>query len=447
MTSRVFGVLLTLLGFALARAEEGRELQVPLNAEGSLEIIDRRLEQDLHLFSGYSGFREARLFQVADTLYALEIYCRPTGRLFKYRRLLSAGQVETLRQEVTALLSLRPSALQDQSGRTRFLIQTFLFSYGFYSWAIPVALDLEGRSAQITGLLVGSAGFFTPFAITSRTPVSEASASLSGLGGLTGMAQGIALSELLLGKESSPRTRLGLATAGSLADLASGFGLAWRWRLDAGTAEVIGWGGIYGLLMGVGATHVAFGVEDEHQRLAAAAALAGSGLGCGAGYALARQDAYTRGDADLLVLSGILGAHTGLALARFSDSENSRLYTGALMAGSILGLGVGQGLLRERDFSLNQSRIVLLSTVGGYLLGGATSLILEADSDQARLSLTLLGGLGGSWLTYRTFAGEAREEAVTARWDIRLHPEALALWAKGPISPSALPFLSCTLAF
>jgi hypothetical protein len=291
-----------------------QELQIHLDQEGELERIGRKLERDLHLFPEIAKFREAKLFKLSDATFAMEIYYRREGSLFKERRLLPATEVDDLRRRVSArILALHPRALQDLSGRPRFLVRTFLLSYGFYSWGIPLALDLHGKDAQIIALVTGSAGFLAPFSLTSRHPVSQTAASFSGHLGTTGIAHGVLLHELLFGAEGSGRGALALAVAGSMGGLAGGFAFGQRSTLSAGSAEVISLGGDYGLLMGLGSAHL-FGILDEdYRREFAASALIGSGLGYWGGGSLARRHAYTRGDAEVLSTVAALGAFAAAA--------------------------------------------------------------------------------------------------------------------------------------
>lgn len=440
---------------SLAETVCAQEEQVPLDAEGELEIIGKELERDLHLFPDYAGFKEARLFQVSGDSFALEIYYRREGRLFKQRLLLSPGKIDSLRREISAKIQmLRPPSLQDRSGRTRFLIRTFLLSYGFYSWAIPATFDMEGRSVQITALLTGSGGFLIPFSVTGKTPVSQAAAALSGHGGTTGIAHGILLSELLFGEGNSFRKGLAMGLTGSMSGLVGGFALAQKSHLVAGTSELVGWGGNYGLVMGLGTAHLADNLDEDHRRQFALAALLGSGMGYWGGYALAQQHSYSSGDAEVQVTTTLLGAYLATSLLNLTGSENSKAYTGAAMAGSTIGLGLGHSLLRDQEFSTGESRMMMLGAVGGMLFGGATALLIGGDSQQVGMSLTSLGALGGFWFTYRSFAEGARLEEGSVSWDIGLAPQGLpafAAWSTIPRSRSfhsrTGPALTCSYRF
>jgi len=455
MKNLLIRTLAVILGAGAVEIVRAQEVLVPLDQEGRLETIERKLERELRLFPDHPGFREARLFQLSDTTFALEIFYRQEEELFKDRRLLAAEQVAELRRKIAAQIQLlRPRSLQDRKGRTRFLVRTFILSYGFYSWAIPVSLDLDGRSMQITALLTGSAGFVVPFSITNKIPVSQTSAVLSAHGGTTGIAHGVLLSFLLFGEEDSPRKALGLGTVGSLSGLAGGFALASKMDMSAGTAEVVGLGGNYGLALGLGAVHLADLFDEDHARLIGAAGLVGSGLGYWGGRALAGGHPYTRGDAEALGTTTVLGAYLAIALMNLTDTENPRAYTAAAMAGSGVGLGLGHGALKDKNFTTGESRMMILGALGGYLLGGATNHILGANSEQAWLSLTSLGALGGFWFTYRSFAGEAQVADREVAWTVRLVPQSLVARGlakrrgrSGRFSPLSLPLLTYECSF
>ena len=407
---------LPILLLALAcTASSAQERQVPLDREGDLVRIGSKLERDLRLFPDYAGFREAKLFQIADTTFALEIFCRRNGQLLKYRNLLPSPEIDALRREVSARIpSRRPPALLDRSGRSRFLLRTFLLSYGFYSWALPFALDLNGQAAQVTALLTGSAGFIAPFTFTNQHPVSQTAAGLSAHLGTTGIFHGAFLSGLLFGEDVPERGTLALALAGSAGGLVGGFKMAQRSTMTAGSAELIGSAGNYGMLMGLGAAHLIDLYEGENLRSVAALALTGSGLGYWGGSILSRQHPYTRGDAETQDTIGILSAYLASSLLFLAtDSENARAYTTTAMSGSALGLGLGHRLLKDENFTTGESRMMMLGAVGGMLMSTAIGVLIDA-SDRASAFLAASGAASGFWFTFRTFAGEnsSREEDV-----------------------------------
>ena len=147
----------------------------------------------------------------------------------------------------------------------------------------------------------------------------------------------------------------------------------------------------------------------------------------------------------MLVATTFLGTYLSVTLVNLTDTDEEKAYTTAAMAGSVVSIGLGERLLRGKDFSTSESRMITLGGAAGYLLGGAVNHILGGDSSQSWLSLTALGALGGSWFTYRTFAAEMQQEDASTSWSIRLHPEALLCRAAPrAVRPS---FLTCTFNF
>ncbi|MEW6754861.1 MAG: hypothetical protein AB1505_28350 [Candidatus Latescibacterota bacterium] len=415
-------LLVALLLLAAGAGDASQEVEVSLDAEGAVLRLDRRLAGALGLFPEYAAFREARLFALPDSAFALEIYHQEGGRLVKERRLLDGGEAAALRRQVSErVAAVHPVALQDRDGRTRFLARTFLLAYGHYSWAVPLAAGLDGRPAQVTGLLTGSAGFAVPFLLTRHCALGHTVASLAAHGGTTGIAHGVLLGQVLLGGGEQVRARAGLTVATSLAGFAGGYAAGQRLPMPPGAADVVGWGGNYGLLLALGAVHVAGLLDDDHVRPAGFAGLAGSGLGYWGGWRLGRAGRISRGDADLLALHTALGAGLAAALVHLVDPDVERAVTGAAMVGSGVGLAAGHRLVAGRDYSPSQTWMALLGALGGGLFGAAVNLVAEGD-ERLGPALVSAGALAGGWATSLALAGEAAGEGEAAGWGLQLQP-------------------------
>ncbi len=261
-------VFLFNLYLELANAQE---IQIPIDEEGKIEYIDSKLEQKLNLFTEYVNFREARLFQISNSLFVLEIYYRPQEKLFKKRLQFSLEEVSSFQQKVTARIKQQaPQAALDQSGRTKLIIGNMALSLGYYGWALPVALDFDGDGKLAVGLymLTSSAGFFLPFSATKNIPVTNAASNLSFYGGTRGIVHGITLA-YLFSKRPSDKSIIGAGMLVSIPEAISGFVIASRSNMSAGTAEVIGVGGDFGIGLGLGAAHLANFYEDNEQSAAA----------------------------------------------------------------------------------------------------------------------------------------------------------------------------------
>jgi hypothetical protein len=450
-----FFALVVLLSVSFVVKGSAQEIQVPIDEEGKLEYIDAKLEQKLGLFTDYINFREARLFQISDTTFVLEIYYQPQKRLLKVRLPHSAEEVKDLRRKVTERLKQQvPQVVLNQEGRNKLLIGALSLSLGYYGWAVPAVLNVQdAKSTVALYMLTSSAGFFIPLYATRNIAVTNAAAILSLYGSNRGIVHGIFLNRLLFGKESTERGILAFGMLGSITEAISGFFIADKSNIDAGTAVTICVGGDFGLGWGVGTAHLAGFLEDDNGRSVAGSILLGSGVGLLAGKLLANKQPYTRGDAYVLQAMGILGAYIPLAIVDIAGAENAKVYTAAAMLGSAIGLGLGHKLTGGKNFSTSQGNLISLSGLSGGLLGLGLAYLISSEGDNSALYLTSssLGALGGFWLMYRSFAQSAKKAEKSFSWNINVLPEGLVALAMGKrINPAwrvPVPLLKLNFRF
>jgi hypothetical protein len=423
------------LGMVVALAVGGAqagEVQVPFDDQGKVMAIDGRMEAKLGLFTEYPEFREARLFQISDTSFVLEVYYGPGEQVEKDRRPLSAAEVSSLRASVAEAIAVKaPDVGLDQSGRTAFLVGTAALSLGFYGWAVPVALDVDdGAAAAGTYMLTSGAGFFAPFLLTRHRAISDATATLSLYGGTRGIVHGALLPELFTDGDVDGDDRAAGGLVASLVEYGAGYLVADRTAMKAGTAEVIGAGGDLGFFSGWVLSHIA-DVSDDAD---VAYMLAGSGAGMAGGYFLSRTQPYTRGDAYALRAAAHLGAYVGWALMVDESDEDSDVAVGGLLVGEAAGIAAGNYLVRGKDFTTGQGVLLHIGQTAGGLFALGMVLVLDHDIDSSHpvtLS-TSAGGIGGFLVTYHFLKDDARARARESSWNLEISPEALlALSAEG----------------
>ena len=422
-----FLTILCSIVFAMSYRTYSQEIQTPLDSQGKIKIIDSNLEKKLGLFSGYSNFQEAQLFQIPDTTYALEIYYQPGDKIYKARLPMTMEEV----QEFQKLVSQRmkdevPRVTLDQDGRSKFIASMMGLSLGFYGWAVPVSLDVsDGKVALALYMLTSSAGFYLPFSATRDKPVTDASATLCLYGGTRGILHGIEFA-FLFSDEPEEQGTIASGLVFSLAEAFAGYKLAGQNKYSAGTTEVIGVGGDFGVGFGFGTAHLVNFIEDENGRGIAGSVLLESGLGLLAGHWMASQQSYTRGDANVLGAAGLLGAYLPLAIVDMTANDQDKAYTAASMTGAIAGLSFGHHLVKGKDFSTGQGSLISLSQCAGGLLGlGLAYLIAPEDSDDSALFLTSssVGAATGFWLMYRALENDASIQKKKLSVDIKLNPE------------------------
>lgn len=255
-------LLAVLLMHVFGPPAAAQEAEVPLDADGRLFGITPDLEGRLNLFPEVRGFIEARLFEKPAGGFVLQILYRRNGRLYLIRRSMSLDAVAQFRREVTAALHVRaPSALLDQEGRGDLMRGALLLSLGYYGWAVPVALEVDDNQLAVAlYMLVGSAGFYVPFAVTKRIPVTEGQASLSLYGATRGVARGM-FGAMFLGAEDVETLVRAGAVVG-LVEAVAGFVTAGRLAMTQGTADLTGTGGDLGAGIGLGLAYLAGLLDD-----------------------------------------------------------------------------------------------------------------------------------------------------------------------------------------
>jgi hypothetical protein len=439
------GLLLALL---LAAAPlSAQEVNVPIDAAGRLERVDRALALRLGLWTErYPGFEEARLFQAPDGRFVLEITSRREGRLVRDRLAMSRAEAEALRAELTerlAAAAARPAFTQE--GRPLLLAGTSLMGLAYYGWAIPYALDVQDtRLAVATYMLTAGASFFVPWALTRDAHVTMAMTDFALWGMTRGAVHGVLLHGAVVGEFDDQST---FATSVAVsAGLAYG---AYRWareaELEPGTTHAIGTLSDLGALGMVGLTAVA----DADGRGGSAGTLLGAAGGMAAGRWLAARRDYTWGDVEVMRTGALLGVFVPQALVSAADGDDDAHILAGIVGGAA-GLALGDRLVRRTNFSPGEAVLIDLGTVAGGFLGLGLAYLLDPDTDGPTLYLSssALGAALGFGGMYGALAPEARARAnrPSAAWRAGLAPRLVVADAYGG-RPAISPQLHVQLRF
>lgn len=384
-----------------------QEIQVHVDEKGEIKYIDSKLGKNLELFKQYKNFQEARLFQISDSLYVLEILYESDGMLLKERKTLSPEEVAGFRRMVTSsLVRVKQRMPIEKSGRTKLIVDAMTLSMGCYGWAVPAAFDVENvKLVMAIYMLVSGAGFYIPYSCTSKIFVSDAAATLSHYLGTRGIVHGITFAKLAF-KEPSERATLTSCMLFSLSEFTSGLVVANKLSLTSGSAEVIGISGDFGLGMGLGMARLLNFTKEGSGRKSAMCVLIGSGIGYLGGKLIADQQYFTRGDAYVFRSAGLLGAFLPLALVDAFEPENDKPYIASSMIGALIGLSLGNVLVYDKDFSTAQGTYLYLSEVAGGLVGlGLAYLVSDEERDNSTfyLASSAIGAASSFWLMYRNY--------------------------------------------
>ena len=422
---RVWAAALWIASFLVTAAAVAAELQIPLDFAGRVQRIDAALARRLQMFTDRPDFQDARLFQLADSSYVLEITSLTGAGLSRDRIPLTATGVDSLRGVVTtALAEHRTTPVLDSSGRPLFVATTTATCFGFYGWAVPY-LFMDGASSEaVTGtyLLISSAGTFIPLWVTRNRSVSMGAALMSWYGMSRGALHG-ALLPHALSDDPGDKTPVAGALALSITESIAGFEWASRTGMTEGSAATINNLGDFGTLYGLGFSDLA----DADGKAASAAALAGAGAGVAAGALYSRGRDFTYGDASVMRTAGWVGGYLGLAIeSAAAPDEYTKATTVAGMVGSAAGLAIGHGLVKRTDFSFGQGVIVDFCTVGGWLFGLGAAFVASTNGgldDSAFWLSTGLGTVAGYAVGYGASAKSARRAAADrTSWHLDVTP-------------------------
>lgn len=429
----------------VAHCAAAAEVQVPLDRAGRVQRMDAPLAQRLRMFADRPGFQEARLFQLADSSFVLEISSIRQSELSRERIPLTPAGVDSIRAIVTSgLAEHKTTPTIDTSGRPLFVATTTLMAFGFYGWAIPYLFEENASPEVVSGtyLVTAGAGTFLPLWFTRNRPVSMASALMGWYGMSRGTLHG-ALLPYALTVDPGGKSPVACAFAFSIVEGIAGFEWAARTGMSAGSAATLSNGADFGTLYGLGFADL-FNADGSGT---AAGTLIGSCVGLAGSAVYAPHRVHTYGDASVMRTAGWVGGYTGLALVQtFGPKDYEKSSTIGAMAGGTLGLLIGDGLVRKTEFTFGQSVIVDLCAGGGGLLGLGLGMFAsgnESIRDEVLWSASALGTVAGYAIGYSMNAPAARRaEADRSAWQFDVVPSPPT---RGGRMPGVMLTLSTTL--
>lgn len=452
MRKILFLTLILLAGYLAAQ-----EKQVPLDSQGKLNSIDISLEKKLKMFGEYPGFQEAKLYQLNDSSFTLEISYKPEKQVMRSRIPMNLSEVNEFRLDITGKINLKaPNSLTDQSGRTALLIVNTLVGAQYYGATISALLS-EGTYDYSVGisLLTAGASFYIPYALTRKLEITQGQSLMAIYGQTRGIAHG-ALLPVLFSSEPDYRVTLSLGMAGSIAEGILGYRWAKKENFSVGRAGAIGTFGDFGMGIGIGSAYTLGLLEGSAgSNLAALSILAGGAIGTYAGYRISRNDYYTEGDLFALQGAGMLGAYLPASLMYVLGAEDSpKLISLGATLGAVGGLYFGDRLALKQDFSSRQGVYIMLSQFAGALTGMGVGYLIDSSDrtefNQMGKSIALFTGLGwlaGYGLAVRNFSKEINKEDVRLSLNLQLNPLGLLNTSRGNASTMQMPLLMGSIRF
>lgn len=408
-----------------------QEIAVPFDSQGKLKSIGEEQNRKLSLFTGYDKFIEAKLFQISDSSFALEIYYIKNNEILKDRKLLGYVEFIELRTKIDTTLSKLSYTLEepDQEGRIRLIITSIGLSLGFYGWAVPTILDVSNPIALYT--TIGALGFIVPYALTTNKFISRSEAMLFYYGGTRGIIHGFFLAEFLdLGDDNffgDIDHYLTFATILSFTEAIGGFGLAHNGRLKDGTAGLIQVFGDFGLLGGLAISYV-FELDNQGAGLLTLLSSFGGNI---VGFHTAKKRNYTYGDDFVIETSGYLGAYLGSSITQVLNNSTSKTQ---VLSGLLWGLASTAfthfKLMRDVHFTTAQGILTQLGTIGFGLLGagiGYSAFYRSYKNEKFIMPISALTGVAGFAIFYNSFAKAQKPAHSKSSFNINFNPQSLLL--------------------
>jgi hypothetical protein len=452
-------ILSLVLFFVLMRGNVlAQEVQVPFDSSGTILVINQDLEKKLDLFAAHPHFLEARLYHEPDRGYMLEVTSFENGQLIKDRLPITASTVKLLRDHVDAWLGPQVTTLTPyQSSRSKFILGETLLSIFGYGPAILTAINSDNAGVDVgLELIIGGSGYFLSSALTRNGPMTDGEGSLALGGALLGAVHGGLMYELFA--KGNPGLGIGpVIAAASLAETGIGYAIASNNTMTQGTADMIRYGGLFGMVDGFG---LAFAVNNHAPHvLWSGLSLAGSAVGFAAGATMANSQFYNRGSALVVVTIGTYGAYipaiiyASIINYNFLHSPPSGLPL-AEIAGNIGGVVLANSFMQDRDFSNAEGTTVILGTTAGSLIGSGLGAILVS---QKTLSASLwafsipsiVGTVAGFGISLATI-GTGTGYKTSTGWNFDANPSALmgALMPRHTSGqPVSIPVFSASCKF
>jgi F0F1-type ATP synthase assembly protein I len=452
-------ILLFALFIVLMRGSvAAQEVQVPFDSSGRVQVIDQDLEKKLDLFPAYPHFLEARLYHEPDSSYILEVTSFENGQLVKDRLPKSANAIKLRREDVDARLGPQaPTVKLDQSSRSKFVIwETLLSVFGYGPF---VTATLNPNNAGVGAgleLIIGGSGYLVSSVLTQNAAMTDGDASLALGGAFLGVAHGVLIDEMLSNGNSG--SELGaFSTVTAIAETGIGYAIASANHMTEGTADIIRYGGLFGMMDGAG---LALAINNAPSTsLWTGMSLLGSAAGFGLGTIMANQSAYTRGNASTVLTAGIYGAYIPAAIyasASIYNTSNNPSTGLALVgvAGNVSGMLLANSLMSDRHFSTAEGTAVILGTTAGFLIGSGVGYIITSSSGFQNSAWgytipSIVGTIAGFAITINSI-GKGSGDRTSSGWNFDANPGALmgALMPRHENgAPVSIPVVSASCRF
>ena len=409
-----------------------QEIELPFDQSGSIYEITPELSRKLNVFTEVNGFQSAKLFQVNDSLFLLEISWQQNEKSLRKREQLSSTQVTELREKIShGLNHSNTDHTLNQSGRSTFLNTMIGLSFGYYGWSVPFLLnDPDPKLAVGTYICTAGAFCLLGHALIENSEITKEGGAAFQYSATRGIVHGSALYSIIAGKSSE--SNRWFVPASSLVSIIEGMTLmssAQKNKTPLGNIYSMGVVEDFGIGMGVGSAFLiregdALTLESKDLRLLGSSVLGGSVAGYLIGRMMIGSTTYSSGDADILQTAALLGMSSGFSIADLAGVEKRKPLVASSMGGAAVGLAIGHLLTNYGNFSEASGTSIRLYTSLGTVIGlGAAYTSSSESSDRTiYVSLATLGAVVGFTLAYITADYEPVSTSTSHSWNVKFDP-------------------------
>lgn len=425
------------------------QVTVPFDSAGTTRVLRPIRVKQLRmaaldsLLAPFPGYSAARLFTREDSSFVLEVSTAGPNDIKRASVELTRDDVAHLRHVIGDRLQhlpLEPDTL-DKVARRGFLTQNAGLGVMFYGPAVPYILDLPmGLPAAGAYVVSTGASFIIPWLASQNTALTSSMTSLSLYGSTRGLAHGLLLADPMSHDVLDRQVRRDAVAAMLTVSVLEGYaGYMWARGngLSAGTTATIATGGDFGFLWGYNVAALSGSDRVEWSPGRSRAMLAGSWTGLAVGHVLGSNRPYTYGDALIMRNMGYLGILVGTTIADVTQKphhRDPRVYSAALLSGSLLGLWYGDRQVADYNFQPSDGVSLQLGTGAGAIMGLGVSALSNNHTSRGFWIAATAGALVGYHVTYGSITRRIKHPRDDASsWRFELAPEgALAAFGEGP---------------
>jgi hypothetical protein len=293
-----------------------------------------------------------------------------------------------------------PSTTFNQSGRSDLLWASTLWSLTYYGLAVGNAIGDNDEYGAPTGgavLLMGSAGFLVPYALTRNAEVPRGASSMAIGGMFQGALHGWMLGGLIFGDKLGFRTGWGMSAAVGITETVAGFLLAKQYGITEGEASLINSTMVFSTVSASLATLDAItetSSTSSDVRLLTGMGLAGAAGGLALANVIRERTRINNADAAVFTTTACILSLAPLAIwGTVSKTIEGSALRYSTMAAIAAGMLSGYLMIDGVDYPNDNSLYYPLGAVAGAAFGWGLSEVTRLG--RATPVVMLAGAIGG----------------------------------------------------